>query len=111
MKIGIMSHVLSRESLAESFQRATQAGAQGVEIMYRAPVAPSALLRQASHADELKALAAEHHVEIPSICLGFLCDEPVLINPADDDTVRRHVQDAMALAVDVGIKTILLPLS
>ncbi|MCK4600980.1 MAG: hypothetical protein KAU28_00840, partial [Phycisphaerae bacterium] len=78
MKLGIASDSLGASTLAEAFKCASQVGAEGVEVHYSSAKDIRALGRK-KHPDELKALAQEHGLAVPSLALIGLCRQPSLI--------------------------------
>jgi len=104
-----MDRLLGTPVLEESFQRARLAGAEGIEVCYSAPYGAK-LVAQDEHKDELLKFARKFNLEIPSLCLSFLCDSPSLIGqPSNITSARRQVEAALELASAVGAKVVLLP--
>ncbi len=109
MKIGITDMFLGAETRAEAFKRAAEAGADGVEAMYYTSEEASKL-EEDGHAAELKALADEHGLELPSLCVGVINKKPSLINGVDAagetlDLLRRTI----AVAAEAGASVVLVP--
>lgn len=87
---------------------ASSAGADGVEVQYTR--ANKKLLRQADHARELNELAAKHQLEIPSLCLAYLCDKATLVGtPKDIAAAQKSICHALRLAGKVGAAMVVVP--
>jgi sugar phosphate isomerase/epimerase len=106
MKIGFMHHLLGAADFADAFARASSIGCQGLEIMLgkehaAALGSPMAL--------ELKKLSSDTGVALPSVCLGFVCTGPSLVEPAGRKDAAPLVRKAIDLAADAGAGVVLVP--
>jgi len=109
MRIGIVSTSLGNVGLAESFELAHKAGAEGIEIMYGSDGLRD--LTKSDHAEQLKTLATGAKLEIPSLCLGFLLNKPSLLGTDKELTKARNaIRAAISAAAEVGASTVLVPL-
>lgn len=104
MKIGIMDSFLGAETRAEGFRLAAEAGAEGVEVVYASTDQTKQL--DENHAAELKDLAEQHKLAIPSLCIGVVNHTPSLITGAEAagetlELLRRAIDFAAAAGADV----------
>ncbi|MFA6133773.1 MAG: sugar phosphate isomerase/epimerase family protein [Phycisphaerae bacterium] len=109
MPIAIRSSSAAIDNFEQAFDLISQAGADGVEASYDNA---RSLEAWAEHAAELQALAAKHHLALPSLNLAFLRDTPSLIR-MDEASIRARqaVRDALTVASAAGAGVVLLPFS
>jgi len=106
MQLGIMDTIVRAENLDQSLQAAAALGAEGVEVFYR----QANSLEQPGHAKYLKELSGKHGVAIPSLCLGFLAQQPSLIGPAEIvATAQVLIRRGLSVAAEIGAAVILVP--
>lgn len=107
MKLGIMQHLLERPDLESAFAAAAELGFEGIEIRYGP--ADTALLTDPRHAERIVQLSQQFSLEVPSLCMGCITRTSLIEPPEDVQKGIQMVRDGIALAADVGAKTVLLP--
>jgi len=108
MKLGVLHTALDCDELDEAFEMASAVGAEGIEVQYTR--ANRARLHRNNHIDELVELAAKHKLEIPSLCLAFLCDSASLRGtPEEIATAQRVIRRALSVARQAGVGAVVVP--
>ncbi len=111
MKIGIRNGSMGFPEMAELFEQAAQIGFDGVELDIRAAWEDEPVMSAEGRA-EIKRLAEETGVEVPSLCIGALWTySPAATDPDTLETSRRVIGEAIAAAADLGAKWILIPVT
>lgn len=109
MRIGLVSASLAGQVPEEDFQRASAAGAEGLEVFYKGPYAAKELAEE-GHAAQLKAWADKYRLDIPCLTLSFLSNAPSLIGEeAIVEQSRRQIRQGLEVAREVGAKVVLVP--
>jgi len=109
MRFGIMQSALDTADLARSFQLARQAGGEGIEITCDRNEDLATLLGKEGP-DLITGLKKKHKLEVPSIGLGILRrDESLFGPPATVTQARNIISKAIAVAVEVEAKIVLVP--
>ncbi|MGC9453505.1 MAG: sugar phosphate isomerase/epimerase family protein [Phycisphaerae bacterium] len=108
MNIGIMDSFLGAGTRAENFRRASQAGADGVEVVYSTTEQASQL--NSDHAAELKTLAREHGLAIPSLCIAVVNQTPSLITSLEAaGKTLELLRRAIEVSAEAGASVLLVP--
>lgn len=109
MRTGLMSSCLAGQVPEENFQRAAAAGAEGIEVTYRAPYGAK-VLGEPGHADELKGWSEKYGIEIASLVMSFLSDAPTLIGEGEPlEQAQKQIAQGIEVAAAIGVKVILIP--
>ncbi len=109
MKIAISESAFPECPRADAMQAAAAAGADGVELVF-ADARAVAELTQPDRMAEIVAVAAAVGIAIPSIALDANASTDGLLRETDaTEAAMDQVRAAMAGAVELGAKTILLP--
>jgi L-ribulose-5-phosphate 3-epimerase len=108
MKIGFLHNSLAAD-LPQAFKLAAKAGADGLEVQYSSDEDVAAL-RDHGHVKEIKGLARASGVSVSSLCLGFLCRQPSLIDsPREVEAARGLIARAAEVASELRAGVIVLP--
>lgn len=106
MRLGIMDTIVRAENLGQSLRAAAELRAEGVEVFYHKANA----LEQPGHAKYLRELSGKHGLAIPSLCLGFLAQQPSLIGPAEIVSAAQGlIRRGLSVAAEIGAGVVLVP--
>ena len=109
MQVGIMSTTLAANGLTETFRKAAEAGAGGLELAYETANDVKAL-RGADHAKTVGDLAESTGLAIPSLALMSLCKTPSLIGTESEwQQARKMIGQAIEVAAQLGAQTLTIP--
>ncbi|MGD9495670.1 MAG: sugar phosphate isomerase/epimerase family protein [Armatimonadota bacterium] len=111
MKIGIRNGSMGFPEMGELFAQAAQIGFDGVELDVRADWENEPVLSPEGRA-QIKQLADETGVEVPSLCVGALWKfSPAAGDPQLLDTARHLLRASIEAAEDLGASWILVPVT
>ncbi len=111
MKIGVRNGSMGFPEMAELFQQAAQIGFEGVELDIRADWQDESVMSPEGRA-EIKRLAGETGVEVPSLCIGALWSfSPAATDPETLATSREIIAATIEAAADLGAGWILVPVT
>jgi sugar phosphate isomerase/epimerase len=109
LQLGITSTALGANGLAETFQRAAQTGAEGLELAYRTEKEAASLLK-ADYRRQLVGLARSSGVAVTSLAIEALCQTASLIgSPEQIKEAKKLIRQAMDAASDANVKVVLVP--
>ncbi len=109
MKLGIVQNSLGKCSLIETFLRAAQCGADGIELRY-ATAGQMEELRKKQYPQELKALIESSGVVVPSLCLSWMCQKPALTGAAKViAATQEEIIRAISVANQIGTSFVSIP--
>jgi hexulose-6-phosphate isomerase len=108
MRLGFMHHLLGADRLDEAFARASSLGLDGLEVSYGPQQA--SWLADPDHSRELQQLAARNNLAVCSLCMGFVCTGPSLVEaPAEISRAIETIERGIGVASDAGAKVVLVP--
>ena len=111
MKIGIRNGSMGFPEMIELFEQAASIGFEGVELDIRAEWQEEAAMSPEGR-EEIKRLAEETGVEVPSLCIGALWSfSPAATDPETLATSRDIIAATIEAAADLGARWILIPVT